>query len=157
MLPKNYIITGNWDYIKSYDYNNNQLYHIYNSNEKFSHSSIIINDNVNIIKLIESSRDGNIRIWNFHSGLLLKKIKISENYLHGIYLWNDNYLFVGCNDKTIGLVELNIGLIIKSLNKHSNQVIIVKTIIIPKYGECLISQNWKESKILLWVNKNNNS
>ena len=101
--------------------------------------SIIINNNKNIIKLIESSGDGNIRIWNFHSGLLLNKIKITKEYLNGICLWNDNYLFIGSFDKTIKLLELNNKSIVKFLTSHTNYVITVKKIIHPKYGECLIS------------------
>ena len=155
ILSKNYIITGNQGYIKAYDYNNNKLYHIYNDNDEYSHISIIINDNKNIIKLIESSIDGNIRIWNFHSGLLLNKIKISDEYLYGICLWSDNYLFVGCPDKTIKLIELENGLITKSLTAHSNKVITVKKIIHDKYGECLISQQLGKSEIYLWINIKN--
>ena len=105
--------------------------------------------------MIESSYDGNIRIWNFHSGLLLNKIKISDENLYGICLWDDNYLFVGCSDKTIKLIELNNGLIVKSLTSHNNKVITLKRIIHPKYGDCLISQNFKESEIKLWVNEIN--
>ena len=43
ILSKNYIITGNQSYIKSYDYINNQLYHKYNDNDECSHLSLIIN------------------------------------------------------------------------------------------------------------------
>ena len=156
ILSKNYIIAGNLGHTKSYDYANNQLYHNYNDNDGCSHISIIINNNKNIIKLIESSCDGNIRIWDFHSGLLLNKIKISEKALYSICLWNDDYLFVGCSDKTIRLIEINNGLIIKSLTSHDNCVITVEKIIHPKYGECLISQNWGKSSIKLWIIKNNN-
>ena len=67
ILSKNYIITGNSGYIKSYDYNNNQLYHKYNEYSNKEHFSIIIHNNKNIIRLIESSTCGYIRIWNFHS------------------------------------------------------------------------------------------
>ena len=155
ILSKYYIITGNLNYIKSYDYTNNQLYHIYNDKDNCSHCSIIINNGQNIIKLIESSYDGNIRIWNFHSGLLLNKIKITDEHLYGICLWNDNYLFVGCSDKTIKLIELNDGLIDQNLISHDNKVITVKKIIHPKYGECLVSQNKNNSKIKIWINKNN--
>ena len=81
ILSKNFIITGNHSYIKSYDYNNNQLYHKYNDNYKHSHNSMIINNNKKIIKLIESSY-GTIRIWNFHSGLLLNKIRITDDFLN---------------------------------------------------------------------------
>ena len=156
ILSKNYIITGNFGYVKSYDYTNNKTYHKYTDNDKVStHISIIIKNIKNIIKLIESSYSGSIRIWNFHSGLLLNKIKIANEHLYGICLWNDNYIFVGCSDKTIKLIELDNRLIVKSLNSHDNEVITVKIIIHPKYGKCLISQNSRESKIKLWGNKNN--
>ena len=38
------------------------------------------------------------------------------------------------------------GLIVKSLIGHNNEVLTIKKIIHPKYGECLISQNWEESE-----------
>ena len=155
ILSKNYIITGNLNYVKSYDYSGHQLYHKYYDNDKHSHMSILINNNKNIIKLIESSYE-TIRIWNFHSGLLLNKIKINDIFLFGICLWNDNYLFVGCSDNTIKLIELKNGLIVKSLISHINRVITVKKIIHPKYGNCLISQNIKKIEIKLWVIQNNN-
>ena len=87
----------------------------------------------------------------------MNKIKISDNHLYGICLLNDCCLFAGCSDKTIKLIELKNGLIIKSLVKHTNKVITLKKVVHPKYGECLISQNWEESEIELWIDKNNNS
>ena len=150
---KNYIICGNFGYIKSYDYNNNQLYHKYYDNGKGSHHSIIIKNIKNVLTLVESSYEGNIRIWNFHSGLLLNKIKIGMA-LFGICLWNDNYLFVGCYDNSIKLIGLENNLIIKNLNAHDNRVLSMKKIIHPIYGECLISQNLDKSAIKLWINKN---
>ena len=78
-LSKNYIIVGNLIGIKSYDYNENKIYKKYidndaNHNKRYkSHSSIIINYKNEIIEMIESSYDGNIRVWNFNSGELLKK------------------------------------------------------------------------------------
>ena len=65
-------------------------------------------------------------------------------------LWNDNYLFVGCEDKTIKIIEIKNNLIIKSLTGHNNLILTIKKIISPKHGECLISQNWRESEIKLW-------
>ena len=74
-LSTNYIITGNRGYIQSYDFNNNNIYHKYEDNDIIndiqSHCSLIINDKEEIIKLIESCYDGNIRIWNFHLGELI--------------------------------------------------------------------------------------
>ena len=73
--------------MKSYDYSKNELYIKYldNLNEKKPHCSIVINNNKKITKLIESCDDGIIRIWNFHSGALLKKINIRRKQF---FIWN---------------------------------------------------------------------
>ena len=84
---KIYILTANNNNVKSYDYKKNKIYNTYEDiiNDK-CHRSIIIYENDNIIKLVESSQDGIIRIWNFHSGKLLKKIYVNNRDLIGIYL-----------------------------------------------------------------------
>jgi WD40 repeat protein len=64
-----------------------------------------------LIKLIENCKDGNIRIWNFHTGLLMKKIKVN-NILKDACLWNNTYLFVGCGNSIITLLSLKKGIII---------------------------------------------
>ena len=154
ILSKIYIITGNIGYIKSYDYNENDVYYKYNdydnNSASYCHFDVLITNNNNKIKLIESCFDGNIRIWNFHACLLLNKIKISNEGLRGICLWNKDYLFVGCDDKSIKLIELKNGLIVKNLTGHNNEVITVKKIVHPYYGEILVSQNGGESKIKIW-------
>jgi WD40 repeat protein len=149
-----YILTGNECCVESYDYNNSELYHSYNDVFSYCfHNSILVKNDDERIKLIDSCNDGNILIWDFHSGLLLNKINISEYWLCGMCLWNNDYIFVGCSDKTIKLVDLKKGLI-KSLNGHDDFVITVKKIILPEYGECLISQNNQNSKIKIWKNSN---
>ena len=155
-LSKNYIITGNIGHIKSYDYNKNKLYYKYSENSKDTkiHYSVIIHESEQMVKLIESSGDGNIRIWNFHSGNLLKKINVSDYYrLYGLCLWNNEYLFVGCEDKKIRIIEINKGVIIKNLIGHNNSILTIKKIIHPLYGESLISQAYESDKIKLWINK----
>ena len=152
-LSKNYILTGNRDYIKSYDYNKNDIYRKYSDNNNNCYS-IIINESKEVIKIIESSYDGNLRIWNFHSGELLTKIKVSNESLREICMWNNEYIFIGCDDKTIKLIELKNGIIIKELKGHKKEVISIKTIIHPKYGKCLISQGAENDSIKLWINKN---
>ena len=153
ILSINYIIAGNNNYVKSYDFNKNELYRKYYEKESGGHGSIIINNNEDIIKLIDSGGDGNIRIWNFHSGLLLSKIQVSKKSLYGICLWNNNYLFVGCADKNIKLIELHNELVIKSLAGHNDVVLTIKKINHPQYGECLISQGSGDDQIKLWVYK----
>ena len=102
-------------------------------------NSIRIKNESNLIKLIESSVDGNIRIWNFHTGELLNKIYINT-YLNGICLWNNDYLFVGCADKTIKIVDIKKTEVIDNISGHNNSVLVLAKVNIPKYGECLISQ-----------------
>ena len=157
---KNYIMTANSGNAKSYDYTENKIYFKYSDNEKIYriYHNIIIDDNEDIIKFIALSNDGYIRFWNFHSGELLKKIFIKSdnllayNMLCSICLWNKEFLFIGCSDNIIKLVEINSGEIIKNLFGHNSEVSTIKKIILPQYGECLISQSNEEIK--LWINKN---
>jgi len=155
---KNYIITGNLGFIKSYDYDKNEDYHIYCDNKEFnnkgSHTSIIVNNDQGIIKLIESCSDGNIRVWNFNSSELLKKIKVFHDWLFGICLWNNDYIFAGCKDTKIILVDIKIGYIAKYLEGPKSGIFTIKKIYHSKYGECLISQGYDMDQIKLYVNKN---
>ena len=167
-LNKNFIIAGNVGSIKSYDYSSNKIYHKYDNNKRPYISVIInvsgfengawckpqnINKNKEIIKLIGSSYEGIIRIWNFHSGELLRRIASSANKIYGMCLWNNVYLFVGCYDKTIKLVDLKNGKIIKNLTGHTSDVLTIKKIKHPLYGECLISQSLSKDMLKIWVNK----
>ena len=127
-LSKIFIVTGNYNYVKSYDFDNNKLYHKYFENNNGIHPSVIINKIGEKIKLIESCEDGNIRIWGFHSCELIRKIKTENNNLYGICLWNENYIFVGCKDQSIKLIELKNGLLIKNLKGHKGRIISFKKI-----------------------------
>ena len=57
-----------------------------------------------LIELIEWG--SHIKIWNFHSGELIKKIN-ANNQLYGFCLSNNNYLSYGNIDNTIRLLDLN--------------------------------------------------
>ena len=63
------------------------------------------------------------------------------------------YLFVGCSDKTIKLIELYNGLVIKSLTGHNDVVLTIKKIDHPQYGESLITQGAGDDQIKLWTYK----
>ena len=150
-LSKNFIVTGNFNYVKSYDFDSKSLYHKYFENNNGIHPSVIINKIGEKIKLIESCEDGNIRIWGFHSGELIRKIKTENNNLYGICLWNENYIFVGCKDQSIKLIELKNGLLIKNLKGHKGRIISFKKIIKLDNSEYLFSQGL-DGTIKLWVN-----
>ena len=164
-LSKIFIITGNEDHVKSFDYTNNaKLYHKYyhgdDEEENIPHYGLIICNSENCTKLIETGMDGYIRIWNFHTGNLLMSIKagipvipgnISKRIkkmemLSGICLWNDEFLFAGCN-KVIKIIELKNGNIIKTIN--DDNITTIKKIQHPQFGECLIIQGSGRSTIKL--------
>ena len=153
---KIYIITGNKGFVKSYDYYSNNLYHKYYDNDlNKTHDSAIVNvnkENNEIINLVDSCQNGFIGIWNFHLGILLHKINIGYNYLEGICMWDDNYLFVGGGDNSIKLIEIENEIIIKSLTGHNENVLAIKKIDHYKYGESLISQG-NDGTIKLWIYK----
>ena len=149
-LDINYIITGNKNDVKVYDFDKDDLYKKYDDNDNKGHYSIVIYNKDDIIKLIESSDDKNIRIWNFHSGQLINKINVSNKYcLNGICLWDHEYIFVGCYDKKIKLLNINKGILVKNISVHNSRVLTIKKISHPIYGKCLISQSW-DNKIKLW-------
>ena len=109
-LSKNYIITGTNNFVKSYDFDDNKLYYKYEDNNNdndndndndnvndnndhnifLNHYSVKIKKEGQIIKLIESCEDGNIRIWNFHTGELMQKFKVSFDNLFTICFWKDD-------------------------------------------------------------------
>lgn len=157
-LNKTYIITGNNGLSKSYDLKTDNLYNIYQYKEKYDefNISLIITNIKDKICLIESSIGGLIRIWNFHSAILLNKIDISKNYgeqiLYGLCLWNNKYLFIGNNKTTIILLELNNYKVIKQFQCDNGSIITIKKIVHSKYGECLISLG-TNGTIQLWIIK----
>ena len=152
---KIYILSGNEGNSFSYDFKEKEIYKIYQEkfeNNIFHHSLVVFEDkNDKITKLIESL-DGNgiINIWNFHLNELLRKIECSNKSLRCIVLWNSDYLFVGCGDKTIKLIEIENGRIINSLIGHNKNVCSFKIIFHPTYGKCIISQGHENDQIKLW-------
>jgi len=147
---KNYIITGNTCFTSSYDYDKNKIYHVYNDKGKSLHISAIINDKGDKTNLIESCLDGKIRIWDFHSGELLNKIIVSDLSLYGICLWNNNYLMVGCEDKSIKIIDLDKEKVIAELKGHKNKVTMIRKLVHPKYREFLVSQGHLNDGFKLW-------
>ena len=79
---------------------------------------------------------------------------IYERDLIGICLYNNKYLFVGCENGDMKLIELNKGEIIKNIKYNNNDIITIKKIIHPQYGECLIIQNILDGQIIIFKIKN---
>ena len=148
----NYIISCNINFVKSYNYNENIFYHKYYDNNNSIHNSFVINSFGNVVQLIELCNDGNIRIWDFHLNVLLNKIKVDNNILTTICIWDENNIIVGIKNKGIKIIQLNKGKIINIINEKSNIIYTVKVINHPKYGKSLITQGIFCEQIRLWIN-----
>lgn len=152
---KYYIITGNKNNVKSYDFNTNNLYYTYEDKFSSHHRSVIINNNNDdeIIKIIFPSEEGFISIFNFHSGNILNKINFNHEALLSLCLWNNDFLFVGGRNKTINLINLKKGEIVKKNVGHNHWICSIKKVDILNFGECLITQGL-DNKIKLWAINN---
>lgn len=111
--------------------------------------SIVIDDSKEIVQLIESTN--NVLIWNFHSGALLRKLDVYNDWTYSICMWNSHYIFIGCMDAKIILVDVNKGKIVKRLEGHKEKVLTIKKFKHFKYGEFLISQDAGDNDIKLWL------
>ena len=148
----NYIIVGSDGYVKSFDYNKNILYHTYTDYYIFNeHYNIIIYDKNNAVKMVDFCRNGIIRIWDFHSRMLLNRFIYDKTEILGGCLWNDDYLYVAFDDYKIKLLSLKDGKIVHNLISNNKKVIYIQKIKHPKYGECLISQGYNDEYIKLWI------
>ena len=75
---KNYLILGCKNYIKSLDYDKKLVYNQYKDNNPVHYSIKILEGKDGNVKLIESFMDGFIKIWNFHTGKMLKNIRVGR-------------------------------------------------------------------------------
>ncbi len=152
---KNYVISGNICFCRSYDFAKNKIYQKYNDkgSEFFGHTSLVVYPDEKITKLIESSIGGFLRIWDFDTGKLLNRINMNQK-VYGICLWNNNYLFIGCENYAMELIDLNKGKSVKTLltSMKAKGEKTIRKIIHPIFGECLISQSQNE-QINFWIDK----
>ena len=154
LLLKYFLICGDMKCCKSYELNTHQLFRTYLDNISCAeHTSAFINKNGNTVELVECEFYGYIRIWNFRSGDLIKKIEVCKRIpLVSMCLWNKNYLLASCVDYTNKLIDFKNYAFIKSFNGHNNEVSTIKKIMHPTYGECLISQGLANEQIKMWIN-----
>ena len=97
---KYYLISGEMKCVKSFELNTHQLFRTYIDTNSFAeHLSGFLYKNMGSVELVECEFYGYIRIWNFHSGNLIKKIEVCKRIpLVSMCLWNKNYLLVSCVD-----------------------------------------------------------
>ena len=148
---KKYIITGNIGFSNSYDYDNNNVYHKYNSEDYKFHITLIIKEEGKKVELIELINNGKVKIWNFHTGDKLKEIDVDSKNLIGINLWDNNYLLAICGDRSesnIKVISLNNEKKITQLKCDNKELIKVSKIVHYQYGECFVTQG--KNGFMLW-------
>ena len=160
ITSKNYIIICLNAEVVSYDFEEDKIYKSYpNDYKKYdplvitNNNHFVINDNSPIIKLIISSYDSYIRVWDFHEAKILVKIKFKNQGLTGICLWNDEFLFVCGDDTMIKLVNYSKGKIIKKYAGHKRSSLTIQKVKHPKFGDCIVSIGWADDQIKLWTNQ----
>ena len=97
-------------------------------------------------------KENTIKIWNFHSTQLLCEINIPKSTIKAICLWDEENLLIGTGSG-LKLVDLNKNKLVKNFTDIYD-IVRMNICIIPKYGKCLITDDYKE--INLWINKNYN-
>ena len=159
-ISKKFIIAGFSRYIRTYDFEKNSIYKTYKDKYNPFHRNAIVNDYDEVLKLIESSSDGYVRVWDFHKGDLIKRILVDKEGAYGICLWNKESLFVGIKDK-IKLINIETGDIISNIDynsdhllyNHSGDIVAIKKINIPQYGECLVTSSYSPKIIKIISSK----
>ena len=170
-LSKNFIIVSFWaKVIRVYDYNQNKIYQTYLN---------IICSNFNIFEknknvyLIASDyfKKYDIKIWDFHSGKLLKIICVgtgeifktgnkdvflyTPNYqIISLCKWNNDYIFVGYNyfnnqRNIIKLLEIETGRILNELYFYRKKIQKIVKVVHPKYSACLLILD--DNGLMLWT------
>ena len=149
---KSYFFACGYNFVKSFDFKKNELYKSYaSSNDKKDYTHVVINDYDIIKKLIGCNMNGDIKIWNFHSGQLLSEIKIMNNSILSICLWNKDYLFAACQNNPFVLINLKNKKISGIFGEKEDSVMVIKKGNNDKCGKCLITQHIKSGKIKLWL------
>ena len=148
---KSYFFACGNQYVKSFDFEKNEVYknYIYDKNNNYTHA--VINDYDTVKKLISCNFNGGIKIWNFHSGQLLNEIELTNNKIFNFCLWNNDYLFAACGNNPFILIDLKNKTIIGNYGEKEDGVLSLKKGTNDKCGKCLITLHNKTGKIKLWL------
>ena len=154
-------------YIKAFDFRDNKTIYLFKDKYTPYNRNFIIHEHEKNTMLYEAASDGYIRIWDFNNAELIKRIKVDEHRdeneetgAFGICLWNNDVIFAGIHKKIV-VINIKTEEIISILEykfepihmDHFKDMISLKKIEHPKYGECLISKSYVESKIGIWTAK----
>ena len=148
---KNYLICCKRSCVLAFDVEKNELYKKYKDfSRNIKHLSAVLFQNKEVVNLIEGDEQGYINIWIFSLGIQSERIKIGDNPIYELLLWDENNLVISdCDLSLFDFKKLGVTKIFKSDNK--NEVYSLQNIILPKYGNCLVVQNKFNELITLWA------
>ena len=105
--------------------------------------------------LCSSLDNGYIQIWDLYNKKIYKIINTNHNkkineLAHIIY-WNNKYIIVAdITNKSFKIIDLERNVVISNLKAHNDDVICIKKVYHPIYGESLLSAGI-DKKIKLWT------
>ena len=102
--------------------------------------------------LCSSSHRGYINIWDLYNKTIFKVINIDKCVLTYIIEWNNKYIIVADYDnKSFKIIDLEENKVICDIKgKHTKEVVCIKKIYHPIYGESLLSAA-NDNTIKLWI------
>ena len=104
--------------------------------------------------LCSSSVRGFINIWDLFNKTIYKTINTNidtKNYiLYHIIQWNSKYAIVATQNKSFKIVDLENEKVVSEVKAHYDEVICVKKVYHPTFGESLITSS-RDKKIKLWT------
>ena len=101
--------------------------------------------------LFSSSSNGYINIWNLNEKKIFKVINTNRCYLANILLWNNQYLIAAdYNNKTFKIINMENDSISDINTEHEGELVCIKKINHPIYGQSLISAA-NDKTLKLWI------
>jgi len=102
--------------------------------------------------LCTSAQNGYINIWDLYEKKLFKVIRTNQCQLLHIIQWNNKYIIVADSlNKSFKIIDLKIDKAISNIGgKHTGNVICVKKVNHPIYGEALLTSGYDKT-LKLWT------
>ena len=100
--------------------------------------------------MIDVGNFNTIKIWDFVNKKLISKINSdNNNYLRGFVIINNEYLFIGSQDKNIKEFDIGNKVFIKNFNKHTSNVVGLKAVKDKNENNFIVSYG-QDNNIFLW-------
>ena len=129
-----------------------ELYSELKEENEDNHFSGFIFNKDNNDYLCCSSYNGYINIWDLYNKKIFKIININQCELAHIIEWNNKYIIVAdISNKSFKIIDIEENKIICDIKgQHKKELICIKKIYHPLYGEALLSAGG-DYKIKLWI------